>query len=143
MERRARNQKTLDLNVQRRVFKIDGLKRDLFASCSLGYLKMCARELIKGSFDVNVVRTAEAQQSLLFLAAVGGHASVVQHLLDVGADVEQGDGRGYTPLDAACDTGSTATVQPHFLVAHAHACTHAYILMPAPVPPSTPAYTHV
>lgn len=47
----------------------------------------------------------------LSVAASGGHAEMVQHLIDCGVDIDQRDNEGYTPLMWAAYAGSAAAVK--------------------------------
>ena len=78
------------------VLRQHGGKHSLFGAAENGMVQDVA-ELIKGGADVN--QTGFHQRAPLHVAAVNGHGSVVDQLLQARADVNVKDEDGKTPLD--------------------------------------------
>merc|ERR1711892_1601344 len=77
--------------------------------------KQCAMILIKRQATLDKVDTKQ-QQAPIHFAAKEGHSDVVDCLLSVGAYVNQGDGRGRTPLMLAAAAGHVGIME--LLVQH-------------------------
>lgn len=111
---------------------LQAMKERIQLAC--GERSIEARELLDQFRDANGCGAAH-------LAAAGGHAAVLHHLRDVGADLGAGDAAGHTPLYAAAAAGRHEVVRmlasidgmpvrsPPSVTEHAHsfAVHHAFL----------------
>jgi ankyrin repeat protein len=79
-----------------------GLARALLKVARQGSLPI-VDALLKGGVDVNVEVDDDDGKTPLHAACLGGHASVVQHLVDCGANVDKLTSRQWGPLQMAYD----------------------------------------